>query len=317
MSAAGSSIRSHACFILTPVTAPWALDTGWLASDNDLAGYLNQTSSKFRSPTMAPTTVNDLAQELLDAVIDEVGKLTHATATHSMRKIGTETLKSCSLVAWTWLPRTRYHLFHEVEFGSMDCFSRWKADISHGETSPYGFVQALRFREKTEEWITHETFSQILTHMVAFPKVENLIFTQYDITPLVLPLQRTSVPTFIESVRYLEVSSTAMDTPNELLALIDCFPHLEDLNLGHGRVRRFHEKGAYPQRAVERLRGRLYIGGSEREGDTFLREFATRPIRFQEVRVAECLFRQPLSDVVAVCAPTLKRLQVLAPSRSV
>ena len=266
---------------------------------------------------MAPITVNGLAQELLDAVIDEVGKLTHVKATYSMRKLGTETLKSCSLVAQAWLPRTRHHLFHEVEFVSMDRFSKWKADISRGETSPYGFVQTLRFREKTDQWVTSETFSQILPHLVAFPKVENLIFTQYDITPLVLPLQQTSILTFLESVRYLEISSMTMDTPKELLALIDCFPHLEDLNLGHGRVRRFHERGVYPQRAAERFRGRLYISSSEPEGDTFLREFAARPIRFQEIRIVESLFRQPLSDLVAACAPTLKRLQVLAPSRGV
>jgi len=266
---------------------------------------------------MTPITVSDLAQELLDAVIDEVGKLTHVRATHSMRRLGTETLKSCSLVARAWLPRTRHHLFHEVEFVSVGRFSRWKVDISRGETSPYGFVQTLRFREKTDYWITPETFSQILPHLAAFPRVESLIFTQYDITPLVLPFQQTSVPTFLESVRYLEVGPTTMSSSKALLALIDCFPHLEDLSLGHGRVRRFHERGVYPQRAAERFRGRLYISSGEGEEDNFLREFATRPIRFQEVRVVESPFRQPLSDLLAACAPTLRRLQVLAPSRGV
>ena len=268
---------------------------------------------------MAPITVNDLAQELLDAVIDEVGNLTNMKATNAMQKLGKKTLKSCSLVARAWSPRARHYLFHEVEFTSMDRFSRWQTDISHGKTSPYGFAQTLRFREKTDEWITPESFSQILPHLVDFPKVENLIFTQYDIKSLVVPLQQASVPTFLESVRYLEVSSLAMSLsdPKELLALIDCFPHLEDLNIGHGRVRKFHEKGVYPQRAAERFRGRLYINSSERADDNFLREFAARPVRFQEVRLAECSFRQPLCDLVAACAPTLRRLQVLAPSRGV
>jgi len=266
---------------------------------------------------MNSTTINDLAQELLDAVIDEVGNFTNLKATPGVRKLGTKTLKSCSLVARAWSSRARHHLFHEVEFASMDLFSRWKAVISHGESSPYGSVQTLRFREKAHQWVTPETFTQILPHLVAFQKVENLIFTQYDITPLVLPLQQTSVPTFLESVRYLEVSSVAMSVPKELLALIDCFPHLEDLNLGHGRVRRFHERGVYPQRAAERFRGRLYISSSEVEDETFLREFAARPVRFQEVRVTESLFHRPLCDLVAVCAPTLRRLQVLGPSRGV
>ena len=263
---------------------------------------------------MTKVTINDLAQELLDAVIDEVGNFTDPKVAPSKRRLWTETLKSCSLVARAWSLRARSYLFYEVEFTSVDLFSRWQAVISRGETSPYSFVQALHFREKTEQWITSESFSHILPHMVDFPRVESLIFTQYDITPLVLPLQRATA-SFLKSVRHLEVDSMAMSTPEELFALIDCFPHLEDLNLGHGRVRRHHERGTYPERTAERFRGRLYIHNCEREGDVFLRELAARSIQFQEVRVAESPFRQPLCDLVAACAPTLKRLQVLAPSR--
>ncbi|KAF9653753.1 hypothetical protein BDM02DRAFT_3257798 [Thelephora ganbajun] len=263
---------------------------------------------------MTTVTINDLAQELLDAVIDEVGNFTNVKSTPNKRRLGTQTLKSCSLVARAWSSRARQHIFHEVEFTSLDLFSRWQTAITCGETSPYGFVQTLHFREKTDQWITADSFSKILPHLVNFPRVENLIFTQYDITPLVLPLQQASVP-FLESVRYLEVDSVVMNTPQELFALIDCFPHLEDLNLGHGRVRRHYERGVYPEKAVERFRGRLYITTREREDDVFLKELAARPVRFQEVRVVESPFRQPLCDLVAACAPTLKRLQVLAPSR--
>lgn len=259
--------------------------------------------------------MNDLAQELLDAVIDEVGSLAAVDSTPITRGLRTRTLKSCSQVARGWSPRARYHLFREVEFVSMDLFSRWRAVISPGETSPYGFVETLHFREKTDQWITPESFSQISLHLAAFTRVEHLIFTQYDITPLISPLQRTSGPSFLESIRYLEVSSTAMATAEELLALIDCFPHLEDLNLGHGRVRRLHEREVYPGRAAERFRGRLYINSREREDDAFLKEFTARPILFEEVRVTESPFRQPLHDLVAACAPTLRRLQLLSPSR--
>jgi hypothetical protein len=134
----------------------------------------------------------------------------------------------------------------------MDLFNRWQTIVSRGETSPHSFVQTLHFREKTELWITSESFSHILPHLVDFPRVESLIFTQYDITPLVLPLQQATA-SFLKSVRYLEVDSMAMSTPEELFALIDCFPHLEDLNLGHGRVRRPSREGAYPERALERF----------------------------------------------------------------
>lgn len=265
---------------------------------------------------MATATVSHLAQELLDAVIDEVGNSTDLKITSSERKVGIQTLKSCSLVAKAWSSRARSYLFYEVEFTSMDLFSRWQAVISHGEASPYGFVQTLHFREKTDQWITSETFSHISSHLIAFSRLENLIFTQYDIAPLILPLQQAPAP-FLESVRYLEVDSMVMDTHEELFALIDCFPHLEDLNLGHGRVRRHHETGAYPEKAVERFRGRLYIHSREREDDVFLRELATRPVQFQEVRVAKSPFRQPLCDLVAACAPTIRRLQILAPSRGI
>ena len=265
---------------------------------------------------MAIVTINDLAQELLDAVIDEVGNSTDFKVTSTERKLGMQTLKSCSLVAKAWLPRARQYLFHEVEFTSMERFTLWGEVISRGETSPYHFVQTLRFREKIEQWVTSDSFSQVLQHLVAFPNVESLIFTQYDVTPLVSPLQQASIP-FLESIRYLEVDSMAMNTSQELLALIDCFPHLEDLNLGHGRVRRHHERGTYPGRAAERFRGRLSIYSCERGDDIFLRGLAARPVCFQEVRVYGNPFRQPLCDVVAACAPTLRRLQVSAPPTGV
>ena len=71
----------------------------------------------------------------------------------------------------------------------------------------------------------------------------------------------------------------------------------------------------YPERTAELFCGRLYINSREREDDIFLRELATRPVQFQEVRIAESPFRQPLCDLIAACAPTLRRLQILAPSR--
>ena len=263
---------------------------------------------------MTTVTINDLAQELLDVIIDEVGNFTDPKVTPGKRKLGTQTLNSCSLVARAWSPRARSHLFYEVEFTSMDLFSRWQAVISRGETSPYGFVQTLHFKEKTDQWITSESFSRISPHLVDFPRVENLIFTQYDITPLVFPLQQAET-SFLKSIRHLEADTMAMSTHEDLFALIDCFPHLEDLNLGHGRVQRHHERGVYPEKAAERFRGRLYINSCEREEDVFLRGLAARQIQFQEVRIAESPFRQPLCDLVAACAPTLRRLQVLAPSR--
>ena len=207
---------------------------------------------------MTKITINDLAQELVDAIIDEVGNFTHDKVTPSKRLLGIQTLKSCSLVSRAWLLRAHSYLFYAVEFTSMDLFSRWQAVVSRGETGPYSFVQTLHFREKTEQWITSKSLGRILPHLVDFPRVKSLIFTQYDITPLVLPLQQAAA-SFLESVRYLEVDSMAMSTPVELFALIDCFPHLEDLNLGHGRVRRDYEREAYPERAAERFRGRLHI----------------------------------------------------------
>lgn len=263
---------------------------------------------------MAAVTINDLAQELLDTIIDQVGNLTDFKSPPIERQLGVESLRSCSLVARAWLPRARQYLFHEVEFSSMDRFMRWHEVIAHGTFSPYNFVQILHFREKTEQWVTSDTFPWVLEHLAAFPQVGSLIFTQYDITPLVLPLQQ-ALASFLQSIRYLEVDSMAMNTPTELFALVDCFPHLEDLNIGHGRVRSHHERGIYPERSAERFRGRLYINSRERDDDIFLRELSARPVHFQEVRIVNSPFRKPLCDLVAACAPNVRRLQILSPSR--
>ncbi|THU81705.1 hypothetical protein K435DRAFT_603998, partial [Dendrothele bispora CBS 962.96] len=50
-------------------------------------------------PSLPPTF--DLPQELIDTLIDQVQDCPH-------------TLRSCSLVARLWLPRSRVHLFKRI-----------------------------------------------------------------------------------------------------------------------------------------------------------------------------------------------------------
>ena len=64
-----------------------------------------------------------LPPELLDHVVDSL---------HDSRGA----LESCSLVAKTWIPRTRKHLFADIQFRTIDDLRSWKAVFPDPSTSP-------------------------------------------------------------------------------------------------------------------------------------------------------------------------------------
>ena len=71
-----------------------------------------------------------LPPELLDHVVDSL---------HDSRGA----LESCSLVAKTWIPRTRKHLFADIQFRTIDDLRSWKAVFPDPSTSPACYATTL------------------------------------------------------------------------------------------------------------------------------------------------------------------------------
>ena len=74
-----------------------------------------------------------LPEELLDNVVDLL---------YDER----DALKSCCLVSKSWIPRTRKHLFAEVEFPRAENLESWKTAFPDPSTSPACYAKSLFFQ---------------------------------------------------------------------------------------------------------------------------------------------------------------------------
>ena len=80
----------------------------------------------------------DLPEELLDHIVD----LLHDDS---------DALQSCCLVAKSWIPRTRKHLFSNVEFLSLNRLEAWEDTFPNPSTSPACYTETLFIRDRWED----------------------------------------------------------------------------------------------------------------------------------------------------------------------
>ena len=71
-----------------------------------------------------------LPPELLDHIVDIL---------HRKRKA----LRNCCLVSWSWVPRTRKHLFAHIEFETEEDLELWKKTFPDPSTSPAHYAKTL------------------------------------------------------------------------------------------------------------------------------------------------------------------------------
>ena len=175
----------------------------------------------------APTTMSnpDLAQELVDAIVD----LLHDA---------TDALKNCCLVSKSWIPRARKHLFANVLFRDAKDLQSWKTTFPNPSTSPAHYAQSLSIRfppdvtaADAEEggWIP--TFSRVVRFEIR--------------TQLHEPENRSllSFRGFSPVLKYLHVSYVPL-SPLDVCSLIYSFPLLEDLCLAASSALGLY--GSYP-----------------------------------------------------------------------
>jgi len=71
-----------------------------------------------------------LLEELLDQVVDQL----HGTE---------DALRNCGLVSKSWIPRTRRHLFAEIQFDTEQKLELWKETFPDPSTSPANYTKSL------------------------------------------------------------------------------------------------------------------------------------------------------------------------------
>jgi hypothetical protein len=159
-------------------------------------------------------SIPQLPAEILDHIIDHL----HDTAV---------ALRNCCLVSKSWIPRTRKHLFADVEFSNPECLQSWKEAFPDSSTSPACYAKTLYVGcsevvtaadAQAGGWITG--FSCVLCLEVGSPADLVSFVPFHGFSPV---------------IKSLRVTIFALVSPH-IFNLILSFPLLEDLavTIDHG-----------------------------------------------------------------------------------
>lgn len=141
-----------------------------------------------------------------------------------------DTLKSCSLVSKSWIPRTRKHLFARVRFSTVADLQSWKTAFPDPSSSPAYYTRYLSIRcppvattinGEDADWIS--TFSQVvhldLDTRNADPHTGFSLVQFHGFSSLLRSLSM-----------YMNTNPLPLP-PSQLLNFIMSFPLLEDISV--------------------------------------------------------------------------------------
>ena len=131
-------------------------------------------------------------------------------------------LRNCCLVAKSWVPRTRSHLFAEVKFFSIDHLKSWKKTFPVPSDAPAHHTHTLKIGCPLVVGRTNEDEGDWLQ---AFPRVSSLVVSgnNDDSEVSLAPFHK-----FSPTLKSFRVHSVALPSP-QLFNLVRSSPHLEDL----------------------------------------------------------------------------------------
>ncbi|KAF9648878.1 hypothetical protein BDM02DRAFT_2041445 [Thelephora ganbajun] len=160
-----------------------------------------------------------LPQDVIDVLVDWV----------SVSSVGQRDphLRSCSLVARSWVQRSRQHLFYSVELASTSDISNWIENVRPGVGGVSGYVRKLWMNCNWDQW--SQRFSSV-EHLRSFTRVEELRLTYWRGGQATKEEVEEAFGGFGPSVRTLSISLPRGD-PGSFLHLLSLFPHLNNLSI--------------------------------------------------------------------------------------
>ena len=212
-------------------------------------------------------------------------------------------LKACCLVSKSWVPRTRRHLFDNVEFGSSDgsTLESWMQTFPDPSNSPAHYTRSFSlFHSK----VATATTSDALPWIRSFDRIVKL--ETDDNRHASFAQLRGLSPTLKRLNIYCSYTPTS-----EVLDFICSFPHLEDLSLSSvvcSTPGNADSSDAPP--TLPKFNGSLLLNGSNR---SITRKLLDLPggLRFSKI-VVSC----PVEDcdlaeeLVSTCSDTLEYLYI-------
>lgn len=206
------------------------------------------------------------------------------------------TLRSCSLVARSWVGRSRMYLFHDVVLFS---HNRWQKIMPVGDASPARYTRTLTLAQGNAprgRWINTDNLFPFLSHLQDFKNVEKLILDGWVPSRFSEGGLKKYFGHFGERLRSLELAGEMM-TPESFLTLLGLLPNLEDLSL---RERIDEEETGRVLAVPPKLSGRLTIRSYSPPIFSIL---CGLPLKFKEICLHDHL--HDYQDLINACAGTL------------
>jgi len=206
------------------------------------------------------------------------------------------TLQACSLVAKSWVCRSRVHLFRDVVLFS---HRRWQRVMPVGENSPATYTRTLTMGQSGTpqgKWINIDNLYPFLSHLRDFKNVENLILDGWEPHGFSEGGLKKYFGHFGEHLRSLELGGQRM-SPESFIILLGLLPNLEDLSVKE-RIEG-SETTRIPS-VLPKLSGRLTIRVHTTSLFPTLCKFA---LRFRVICLQE--HRHDYQQLIDACAGTL------------
>ena len=203
--------------------------------------------------------IPSLPPEILDSIID-------------LLRDEPETLKECCLVAKSWIPCTRKHLFADIQFSSIDDLRLWKKTFPDSANSPAHHTRTLFISCAEADVAVNEGENGWIQ---AFSGVTSLGLDSYSgfIGPQVslIPFHK-----FLPTLKSLHAHSLLLPFP-QLFTFVLSYPLLEDLTVagvdfgGDNDNDDIHESSAAIPSTPPPLAGTLHLEIARGIGNTVRR----------------------------------------------
>jgi hypothetical protein len=236
-----------------------------------------------------------LAQETIDHIVDLL---------HDNRK----ELRKCSLVSKSWVPRTRKHLFVDLEFEPED-YDKWVRAFPDPMNSPAHHVRVLTIR-------CHLKVAEASGWIQAFTRVERLTVDYAGSGCAVQSIPLVLFYTLAASLKTLDVAALLLPHA-EIFDLVRSLPLLEDLILTRDGVVAEDDEPDEPPTVISSippaLTGTLEIFMYASLGRT-LHQLLDLPggLRFRKLDLSWCHAQDlpQVTEAVVACSSTLEHLNI-------
>ena len=255
-------------------------------------GYVSPSDSeRYNSRQM------QLPQELVEDIVDRLSD-------------DRPTLEICSLVATTWLPRSKAHIFNRV-FLNSDNAKKWCSAVRPGPDGPSHLVRTLSLQQaQGYRWLGTKILDEISDHFSSFRRVENLSITWLDLGDFEPGSLTRHFVHFGSSLRSLRLSYICADS-SALIAFIRLFPNLEDL-LIHTPDLCDDSPPSHVSRPSPPFHGSLNLLSFDSSSSPFVSHLAGLDLRFSSISAFNCDFSSglPLNDLLGASSSSLHSLEL-------